>query len=99
MPAVSSYCGSGRECAHHHPNAHPAALTIGARGVVLLMKDTPGRLRRTLKPAAASAWQSALPTTLRLPPTALRYVLALPRHHLALALVPPRHPLPAHTPL
>ena len=96
MPAVFSHCGGGSGYAHHHPNAHAAALTIGARGVVLLMKDTPGRLRRTLKPAAASAWQSALPTTLRLPPPTLRYVLALPWHRLALALVPPRHPLPPH---
>lgn len=51
MPAVSSHCDNRRGYAHHHPHAHPAALAIGARGVVLLMKNTPGRLRRTLKPA------------------------------------------------
>ena len=91
MPAVSSHCDSGRGCAHHHPNAHPAALTTGARGVVLLMKDTPGRLRRTLKPAAASTWQRALTTTLRLPPPTPPYVLALPWQRLALALYTARY--------
>ena len=91
MPAVFSHCGHGRGCAHYHPNAHPAALVTGARGVVLLRKDTPCRLRRTLKPAAATAWQSALTTTLRLPPPTLRYVLALPWHRLALALYAVRH--------
>ena len=65
MPAVSSHCVHGRGCAHHHPNAHPAALAIGARGTLAAA-------------TAAFAWQSALPTTLRLPPTTLRYVLAAP---------------------